>query len=81
MLYGDAPVDRALHAFAAGEFEADGIPSHAMTVVSGALDAIDRILREHVRVGDRVAVEDPSFPAIVDLVSACGLRSGAVCAR
>jgi DNA-binding transcriptional MocR family regulator len=71
--YGDAPVDRALRLFAAGEFEADGIPSGAMTVVSGALDAIDRILREHLRVGDRVAIEDPSLPAIVDLLSASGL--------
>ena len=61
-----------LLAFAAAEFEADGIPGRAAVVVSGALDGIERILREHVRVGDRVAVEDPSFVGVVDLVSACG---------
>ena len=71
-LYGEEPSLRPLVAFAAAEFESDGIPSQSMTVLSGALDAIERILREHLRSGDRVAVEDPSFPAIVDLVKASG---------
>ena len=62
----------ALLSFAAGEFEADGIPARSMAVLSGALDAIERILREHLRAGDRVAVEDPSYPGVVDLVSASG---------
>lgn len=70
ILYG-AP-NHPLLAFAAAEFEADGIPGRAAVVVSGALDGIERVLREHVRVGDRVAVEDPSFVGVVDLVSACG---------
>jgi DNA-binding transcriptional MocR family regulator len=72
VLYGGSPSDKALLAFAANEFDADGIPSRSTTVVSGALDALDRILREHVRAGDRVAVEDPSFPGITDLVTAAG---------
>jgi len=71
-LYGGASADGALLTFAAAEFEADGIPSRATAVIGGALDAIDRILREHLRAGDRVAVEDPSFPGITDLVSASG---------
>jgi DNA-binding transcriptional MocR family regulator len=71
-LYGDAPPDKRLGDFASGEFAADGIPSPVTAVVSGALDALDRILREHVRAGDKVAVEDPSFPGVIDLVTSCG---------
>jgi len=71
-LYGGAPPDRALLAFAASEFEADGIPAASIAVVSGALDAIERTLREELRAGDRVAVEDPSFPGVIDLVAASG---------
>jgi DNA-binding transcriptional MocR family regulator len=58
--------------FAAGEFAADGIPAEAMTVTSGGLDAIERLLREHVRPGDRVGLEDPTLPALIDLVTASG---------
>lgn len=47
--------------------------SVGLTVTSGGLDAIDRILREHLRPGDRVAVEDPSFPGVLDLIAANGL--------
>lgn len=61
-----------LVAFASSEFEADGISSSATAVLGGGLDAIERVLREHLRAGDRVAVEDPSFPGIVDLVKVSG---------
>ena len=71
-LYGEPPVLAPLLTFAAGEFAIDGIPADAMTVTSGGLDAIDRLLREHVRPGDRVALEDPTLPALIDLVNASG---------
>lgn len=71
-LYGSAPDRGGLVAFAATEFEADGISARSVTVLSGAMDAIERVLREHLRPGDRVAVEDPSFPGIIDLVPASG---------
>lgn len=71
VLYGGHP-DKALLAFAAREFETDGIPAQSVAVLSGALDGIERILREYLRAGDRIAVEDPSFPGVVDLVSASG---------
>lgn len=74
-VYGDAPHVRALVAFAAAEFEADGIAARSVTVLSGALDAIERLLREHLRPGDRVAVEDPSFPGVFDLVAASGFAA------
>ena len=71
-LYGDEPDHAGLAAFASTEFEADGVPARSVTVLSGAMDAIERILREHLRAGDRVAVEDPSFPGIIDLLAASG---------
>jgi len=43
-----------------------------LTVVDGALDALDRIVRAHVRFGDRVLVENPTFPPILDLVDSAG---------
>lgn len=70
--YGIGPDRADLVAFASSEFEADGIPAGAAAVLSGGLDAIERVLREHLRAGDRVAVEDPSFPGIVDLVNVSG---------
>jgi DNA-binding transcriptional MocR family regulator len=72
-LYGVTPVHPALAAFAAAEFEADGIPSNALAVVSGALDGVDRLLREHVRHGDHVAVEDPSYPGLIDVLRSSAL--------
>lgn len=71
-LYGDATELRPLMHFLAAEFEADGIPAGAVALVSGALDAVERVLREHLRPGDAVAVEDPTFPGLLDLLAAAG---------
>jgi DNA-binding transcriptional MocR family regulator len=72
-LYGGPLESSALVAFAAGEFAADGIAGSPVAVTSGSLDAIERLLREHARVGDHVAVEDPTFPALLDLLASLGL--------
>ena len=72
-LYGEPAELRSLIAFATAEFEADGIPAAAVTVTSGALDAIERVLREHTRAGDRVIVEDPTLPGYLDLIASLGL--------
>jgi DNA-binding transcriptional MocR family regulator len=72
-LYGDPAELRALIAFATAEFEADGIPASAVTITSGALDAIERVLREHARPGDRVLIEDPTLPAFIDLIASLDL--------
>jgi DNA-binding transcriptional MocR family regulator len=69
-LYGEGAELRPLIRFLAADFEADGIATAATTVVSGALDAVDRVLREHLRAGDLVGVEDPSFPGVRDLLAA-----------
>jgi DNA-binding transcriptional MocR family regulator len=72
-LYGEAAELRSLIAFATAEFNADSIAAHAVTVTSGALDAVERVLREHTRAGDRVLVEDPTLPGFLDLIASLGL--------
>ncbi|MDG4798302.1 aminotransferase class I/II-fold pyridoxal phosphate-dependent enzyme [Micromonospora sp. WMMD1082] len=47
-------------------------PPAALTVVDGALDALDRITATVVRLGDRVLVENPAFPPMLDLLEAAG---------
>lgn len=50
------------------------VPSDHVTVTAGALDGVERILTAHLRAGDRVAVEDPGWAALLDLVAALGLH-------
>jgi DNA-binding transcriptional MocR family regulator len=72
-LYGEPAELRSLIAFATAEFEADGIPAGSVTVTSGALDAVERVLREHGRAGDRVLVEDPTLSGFLDLIASLGM--------
>ena len=72
-VYGEELNDPELIALAKGQFAADGVPAGHVAVVSGALDGIERVLREHLRPGDRVAVEDPCFTGVADLLAALSL--------
>ncbi|MFQ6392695.1 PLP-dependent aminotransferase family protein [Nocardia sp. KC 131] len=45
-----------------------------LAVLDGALDAVDRLLTAHIRLGDAVAVEDPCFPPFLDLLARLGAR-------
>lgn len=47
-------------------------PVESVTIVDGALDAISRTLDELIRFGDRVAVENPNFPPLFDLLERIG---------
>jgi DNA-binding transcriptional MocR family regulator len=46
--------------------------AETLTVVDGAMDALDLIVRCLVGFSDRVAVENPSFPPLLDLLDAAG---------
>ncbi|KRF26475.1 PLP-dependent aminotransferase family protein [Phycicoccus sp. Soil803] len=45
-----------------------------LAVVDGAMDAMDLIVRTTLRFGDRVVVEDPGFPPLVDLLESVGVQ-------
>jgi DNA-binding transcriptional MocR family regulator len=50
-----------------------GVAVNHLAVTSGALDGIERVLAAHVRPGDTVAVEDPGWGNMLDLLAALNL--------
>ncbi len=71
-LYGGPAKLARLAGLAEAAFAADGIAGD-IAVVGGALDGIERTLQTQLLPGDRVAVEDPGWPRISDLVRSLGL--------
>jgi DNA-binding transcriptional MocR family regulator len=70
----NAKVD-ALVEYAQSEFGRAGVDAAALSFVGGTLDGIERVLQAHLRPGDRVGVEDPAFPRLLDLLQALNLRA------
>lgn len=67
--YLDTPVLPALES----ELRADWPYAPArMTIVDGAMDALDQISSALVQFGDKVVVENPCFPPLLDLLEAIG---------
>jgi DNA-binding transcriptional MocR family regulator len=65
----------ALVAHARAELSVAGIDAHALAFVGGALDGLERVLQARLRPGDRVGVEDPAFPRLLDLLEALNLQA------
>ncbi|MDH2390160.1 aminotransferase class I/II-fold pyridoxal phosphate-dependent enzyme [Streptomyces sp. HNM0663] len=73
-LYGQDPVDPRFAALARAALDADGVPDGPIAVTSGSLDAVERVLTAHLRPGDPVAVEDPGWGSLLDLIPALGMK-------
>jgi DNA-binding transcriptional MocR family regulator len=72
-LYGEPPALAGMLELAREQLLADDIPARHLCIASGAMDAIERVLQAHLRPGDRVAVENPGYAALYDLLRALGL--------
>ena len=70
-LYGGPAKLPQLVDLAADDFAADGVHGE-IAILGGALDGIERALQTQLLPGDRVAVEDPCWPRINDLLLALG---------
>ncbi len=71
--YGDDENRPELVRLAIKQFKSDGIAVGELAVVSGALSGIERVMQAYLSPGDIVAVEDPSYTGVLDLVAAMGL--------
>ncbi|MGB0114855.1 MAG: aminotransferase class I/II-fold pyridoxal phosphate-dependent enzyme [Ilumatobacteraceae bacterium] len=67
--YLDAPVLPELDELLRADWP---FPPEALTVVDGAMDALDRVAQLVLRLGDRVVVEHPAFPPLLDLLDQLG---------
>ena len=75
VLYGEPAMSPALVGYTRTALSADGVPADHLAVTSGALDGIERAFAAHLRPGDRVAVEDPGWANMLDLLAALGLSA------
>ncbi len=73
LLYNEPAHRPALIRLASRQLAADAIPTHALAVVGGAMDGVERVLQAYLQPGDRVAVEDPGYSGVLDLLGALGL--------
>ena len=72
-LYGQPPIDPRLAPILRSRLDDLGVdPSH-LVVVGGALDGLERALASNLRPGDHVALEDPGYSSVIELVVAMGL--------
>ncbi|MBN4058875.1 aminotransferase class I/II-fold pyridoxal phosphate-dependent enzyme [bacterium AH-315-J04] len=72
-LYGEPPHDASLVKIVSRDMKKSGVAVGDVCVTSGAMDALERVMTERLKPGDRVIVEDPGFGNTFDLVLAHGL--------
>jgi DNA-binding transcriptional MocR family regulator len=83
VLYGEPTINEAFARAVEPELVADLGPllpdgleaDRNLAVVGGALDGIERTLQAHLVAGDLVAVEDPGYNSVFDLLRAMSLRT------
>ncbi|MDK1018272.1 MAG: aminotransferase class I/II-fold pyridoxal phosphate-dependent enzyme [Actinomycetota bacterium] len=46
-----------------------------ITILNGAMDALDRLIQAVVTVGDKVGISDPGFPPLFDMLDLAGAES------
>jgi DNA-binding transcriptional MocR family regulator len=68
------PASRAAST-AASDAAAELVMRSKLVPVFGALDGVDRLLATHTRPGDRVAIEDPAWGNLLDLLASRGLAA------
>jgi DNA-binding transcriptional MocR family regulator len=73
--YGESAVSERLAGVATRELSSEGVDTSSIAVVAGAMDGVERVLGAWLRPGDRVAVEDPGYTAVLDLVVALGFKT------
>ncbi|QTV79743.1 aminotransferase class I/II-fold pyridoxal phosphate-dependent enzyme [Microbacterium sp. NIBRBAC000506063] len=76
VLYGEPVIDQDLEAWALNWVEADLAPETVrITVTSGAVDAVERLLAQALMRDDAVALEDPCFLSSIHTVRLGGYRA------
>lgn len=73
-LYGDPPVLPELRTLAIRRLDLPSTARDDLVVVNGGLDGVERVLGAYLRPGDRVAVEDPCFTGVLDLLRVMNLE-------
>ncbi len=77
VLYGEPVIDAGLEAWASAWMRRDLAPRGAMrlTITSGAVDAVERLLAQALTRDDAVGLEDPCFLASIHTVRLGGYRA------
>lgn len=75
VLYGEPVIDQSLDAWARDWVAADLDVDFRITITSGAVDAVERLLAQALMRDDAVALEDPCFLASIHTVRLGGYRA------
>lgn len=74
-LYGEATVGPEMGVLARQSLAGDCPEQFEVSLTSGAVDAVERLLAAYLVVGDKVAVEDPCFIGSVNTLRISGLQA------